>query len=116
MGGDEPDDLAALSEQCTRHYLEAPDTGVCVCVVDGAITNLRTSKAIRMVQEARKELRQYTIGVFAKADRAGDRDWEDEEQAENEMWRLEARLRGEHDAAGYPQLLFFKGWLLCVLC
>lgn len=100
----EPDDIAAMSEACTQKYLHDKDTGVCVCVIDSTLPNLRTSKAIRLVQDAPPALKKYTIGVFAKSDKAPDLDWEEEDCAEGSMWKLEARLRQEGDAKGVDGL------------
>ena len=63
--------------------------GVVVCVLDASILNIRTSKAISMVQaHARPELQACTIGVFAKSDKAVDPDWEEEDGATGALWKV----------------------------
>jgi len=93
---DEPNDLAELSEKCTRKYLDSESTGAAVCVIDATISNLRTSKAIRMIQESRKQLQVHTIGVFAKADASLAANYEEEGHT-SPLWRLESRLRNDAD-------------------
>merc|ERR1719216_702408 len=88
-----------MTEECTMKYLKHETTGAVVCVVDATCDNLRTSRALRMVQDVfneRPELKKYTIGVFAKADKAYDRDWEDEGR-DNAFWKLSDRLLGKSD-------------------
>jgi len=98
----EPNDLAELSEQCTRKYLDSESTGAVVCVIDATISNLRTSKAIRMIQESRKELQNHTIGVFAKADASLAANYEEEGHT-SPLWRLESRLRNDaEDTVSLP--------------
>ncbi len=81
----EPENLAELSEMCTKRYtlpfhvvpcccdarlryLAMESTGAVVCVLDATTQNLRTSKAIRVVQEMRDSLKANAIGVFSKTD------------------------------------------------
>ena len=92
--GTEPPTISAQTAACTQKYLDDPRTGVVVCVIPAGIDNLRSSRALGLVlNSCRKDLIPHTLGVFAKADKAKDSDWEDEEQA-GPMWRLEDRLRG----------------------
>jgi hypothetical protein len=53
----------------TSRYLDDNKTGVVVCVIPANTENLRTSKAIRLMQTAaRPSLQKSAIGVFAKSD------------------------------------------------
>lgn len=90
----EPANLADQVGRCTEKYLRDVRTGGVVCVVAATTDNLNTSKAIRLCQDAqrrRPRLRLSTIGVFAKADKAGDASWADEERS-GPYWRLTERL------------------------
>ena len=97
--GTEPSNIAEQTISCTQKYLDDPTTGAVVCVIPANIDNLRTNRALQLVlktdQTARK-LQQYTIGVFAKADKAIDPCWDDERRS-GPYWKLEQRLRGTAD-------------------
>ena len=58
-------------------YLAMESTGAVVCVLDATTQNLRTSKAIRVVQEMRDSLKANAIGVFSKTDLTRDSNWRD---------------------------------------
>eukprot|EP00549_Striatella_unipunctata_P019465 CAMPEP_0118695108 /NCGR_PEP_ID=MMETSP0800-20121206/12974_1 /TAXON_ID=210618 ORGANISM="Striatella unipunctata, Strain CCMP2910" /NCGR_SAMPLE_ID=MMETSP0800 /ASSEMBLY_ACC=CAM_ASM_000638 /LENGTH=372 /DNA_ID=CAMNT_0006593805 /DNA_START=241 /DNA_END=1358 /DNA_ORIENTATION=+ len=90
--------LSELTEDCTREYLKKESTGAVVCVIDAGMVGLRASNTIKLLQDAPEQVKNHAIGVFAKADKAEDRDWEDIEDAEGNVkqgpfWRLEERIQ-----------------------
>jgi len=74
-----------------------------VCILDATIDNMRTSRALRLVQDSRPDLKRYTVGVLAKIDKSFMPDWEDEGQ-ESGYWKVKARMEGT--SADYVPLDF----------
>ena len=77
--------------------------------------NLRSSSAIRLLQQAPRALRKHAIGVFAKADKAGDEDWEDEADENGSIkprpfWKLEERIAGTASDYKDAQMRLFSGF------
>lgn len=91
---DQEADLPELSVQCTREYLTKVTTGAVVCVLDASMNNLRTSKVLRLLREAPDYVKNHTIGVFSKADKAYDPGWETLEDKFGPFWNLEERIHG----------------------
>lgn len=83
----EPEDITQQTMQLTKHYLRQPHT--LVLGVVSATEGFRTSTAMGLVQEFRKEME--TIGVLTKADRAADLR---PEARRNPMRELKAKLDG----------------------
>jgi len=94
--------LSRLTRECTQQYLAREDTGAVVCVLDATIPNLRTSHAVRLLQDAPKAAKEFAIGVFARCDKAADCDWEDEGYL-SEHWKLQQRLLGTSEEYKAPQ-------------
>jgi hypothetical protein len=89
----DPKNLSEMVEACTRRYLEDPQTGVVVCVIPANTENLRTSKAIRLMQNvARKSLQKSAIGVFAKSDLSYYHQWASEKDNDGPLHKLESWL------------------------
>jgi hypothetical protein len=112
--------MARASEECTRAYLRKRSTGACLCVVDASVPQMRSSRAIRLLQEAfieRPNLQRYSIGVLAKADQARDHEWEEHVEAKSgPMWRVVERLLGTADdyVGGMP-FLGLRGGFVAVI-
>jgi hypothetical protein len=96
--GNEPDNITQQTVDCTTRFLSSRDTAVVLCIVAAAEPNLRTVKALGLLQESSQyeKLKNSTIGVFAQTDRLFDATYEDEGR-EGPRWKLEARLRGTAD-------------------
>jgi hypothetical protein len=47
----EPDNISELTVSCEKHYLNASNTAVVLCIVAASKPNLRTVKAIGLVQD-----------------------------------------------------------------
>jgi hypothetical protein len=96
--GNEPDSITQLTVDCTTRFLSSEETGVVLCVVNANEPNLRTVKALGLLQEGSQyeKLKDSTIGVFAQTDKLFDATYEDEGRA-GPRWKLEARLRGTAD-------------------
>ena len=96
--GNEPDSITQLTVDCTTRFLSSEETGVVLCVVNANEPNLRTVKALGLLQEGPQyeRLKDSTIGVFAQTDKLFDATYEDEGR-EGPRWKLEARLRGTAD-------------------
>ena len=96
--GNEPDSIAQQTVDCTTRFLASGETGVVLCVVRADEPNLRTVKALGLLQEGShyEKLKDSTIGVFAQTDRLNDAAYKDEGR-EGPRWKLEARLRGTAD-------------------
>jgi hypothetical protein len=77
-------------------------TGAVVCVLDATTQNLRTSKAIRVVQEMRDSLKANAIGVFSKTDLTRDANWKDKVGANfnSPFYKVENWIRGFDDKSG----------------
>ena len=91
--GTEPENIAEQTIECTRRFLTHADTGAVVCVIPAGIDNLRMARALQLLQET-PELLKFSIGVFAKTDKAMDHDWEETIEATGPLYKLEQRLRG----------------------
>jgi hypothetical protein len=90
----DPKNLSEMVEACTRRYLDDPQTGVVVCVIPANTENLRTSKAIRLMQTAaRPSLQKSAIGVFAKSDLSYYQGWASEKENDGPLHKLESWLR-----------------------
>jgi hypothetical protein len=94
----EPDCITQQTVECTTRFLSSADTAVVLCIVAAAEPNLRTVKALGLLQESSQyeKLKNSTIGVFAQTDKLFDATFEDEGR-EGPRWKLEARLRGTAD-------------------
>jgi len=89
----DPKNLSEMVEACTRQYLNDPNTGVVVCVIPANTENLRTSKAIRLMQTvARSSLQKSAIGVFAKSDLSYYHQWATEKENDGPLHKLESWL------------------------
>ena len=96
--GNEPHNITQQTVDCTTRFLSSLDTAVVLCIVAAAEPNLRTVKALGLLQESSQyeKLKNSTIGVFAQTDKLFDATYEDEGR-EGPRWKLEARLRGTAD-------------------
>ena len=67
----EPDNISDLTVSCAKRYLNASDTAVVLCIVAASEPNLRTVKALGLVQDCANydTLKEYMIGVFAQPTR-----------------------------------------------
>ena len=94
----EPDNITQQTVDCTTRFLSSSDTAVVLCIVAAAEPNLRTVKALGLLQESAQyeKLKSSTIGVFAQTDKLYDATFEDEGR-HGPRWKLEARLRGTAD-------------------
>ena len=94
----EPDNITQQTVDCTTRFLSSSDTAVVLCIVAAAEPNLRTVKALGLLQESAQyeKLKSSTIGVFAQTDKLYDAAFEDEGR-HGPRWKLEARLRGTAD-------------------
>jgi hypothetical protein len=94
----EPDSITQQTVDCTTRFLSSEKTGVVLCVVNANEPNLRTVKALGLLQEGSQyeKLKNSTIGVFAQTDKLFDNTYKDEGRA-GPRWKLEARLRGTAD-------------------
>ena len=94
----EPDSITQQTVDCTTRFLSSEETGVVLCVVNANEPNLRTVKALGLLQEGSpyERLKYSTIGVFAQTDKLFDATYKDEGRA-GPRWKLEARLRGTAD-------------------
>ena len=94
----EPDCITQHTVECTTRFLASADTAVVLCIVAAAEPNLRTVKALGLLQESSQyeKLKNSTIGVFAQTDKLFDATYEDEGRV-GPRWKLEARLRGTAD-------------------
>ena len=94
----EPDNMTQQTVDCTTRFLSSSDTAVVLCIVAAAEPNLRTVKALGLLQESAQyeKLKSSTIGVFAQTDKLYDAAFEDEGR-HGPRWKLEARLRGTAD-------------------
>jgi len=91
----EPDNISDLTLRCAKQYLESSSTAVVLCIVAASEPNLRTVKALGLLQECSNSasLKDSAIGVFAQSDKLYDANYEDEGRG-GPRWRLEERLRG----------------------
>ena len=90
----EPETLPQLTQDCVKKYMDDPLTGAVVCVVDVAVGALTNSKSVLMVQQSPERLKKNTIGIFTKADKSLDYDWNQDETAESSLFRLETYMSG----------------------
>jgi len=84
--------LADLSKACTKKYLDDPETGVVVCVLDANAPNLRASSAVRLIQDSSHGIQARTIGVFTRVDDAQRWNWKQEVGGTGPLWKLEKLL------------------------
>jgi hypothetical protein len=94
----EPDSITQQTVDCTTRFLSSEETGVVLCVVNANEPNLRTVKALGLLQEGSQceKLKNSTIGVFAQTDKLFDNTYKEEGRA-GPRWKLEERLRGTAD-------------------
>ena len=94
----EPENMTQLTIDCTKKYVGSADTAVVLCIVAASEPNLRTVKALGLLQECPnyEKLKHSAIGVFAQSDKMYDANYEDEGRC-GPRWRLEERLRGSSD-------------------
>ena len=67
----EPDNISELTVNCAKHYLNTSNTSVVLCIVSASEPNLRTVKAIGLVQDCDnyETLKESVIGVFDQSDK-----------------------------------------------
>jgi hypothetical protein len=106
--------IAEATEELTRAYLKKENTGAVLCVVSSETSNLRTTKAFRVLQDAIKDgdiNDENSIAVLAKADKDWQNDFEEEGKA-HALWRLEERLlQINEDKPGEGELFKFHGFV-----
>jgi len=98
--GEEPANISELTIQCAKKYIDSSNTAVVLCIVAASEPNLRTVKALGLLQESPnyEALKHSAIGVFAQSDKLYDASFEDEGRT-GPRWLLEERLRGNADAS-----------------
>lgn len=68
--GGEPNNISELTIQCAKKYIDSSNTAVVLCIVAASEPNLRTVKALGLLQDSPnyEALKRSAIGVFAQSD------------------------------------------------